>query len=258
VSQLKPFFDDVATPAGGASGGEASGGPAGGGGSSFLTFGAEQQATAESIGAAPAGRFSFGAGASLAQVASGPVVAVVMLVLGGGGVYGMKMLSQAAAVSGEEVSFEYESALAGPSIASRMTEALAGLDSSARPVQVPADPQARDPFRMGPATALAADDGSWAAAERSERERMMRAEEERRQREEQEVMLAEALGRITLQGVVGGRRPLARINGETVKVGDTVVDGIFKVDAIDGRAVVLRWNERRWRLRYGQGPEELP
>ena len=102
------------------------------------------------------------------------------------------------------------------------------------------------------------DEHSWAAAERAERDRLMRAEQERRIREEQEARWAEALSRISLQGVVGGRVPLARIDGETVRVGDTLGEGMFTVEAIDGRSVVLRWEQRRWRLRYGQGPEELP
>lgn len=64
------------------------------------------------------------------------------------------------------------------------------------------------------------------------------AELTRRQAEERRQMLADASARLSLQSIMGGGTPMARIGGELVRVGDRVGEH-FTVSAITGRAVEL-------------------
>jgi hypothetical protein len=69
-------------------------------------------------------------------------------------------------------------------------------------------------------------------------ERRKRAEQERMDQERRRQDLMSRLSALELNGVMGGTIPLARISGETVRIGDMVA-GQFKVTAIhpDERAV---------------------
>ncbi len=59
-----------------------------------------------------------------------------------------------------------------------------------------------------------------------------------RQRAMEKVEILSKLGKLELHSVIGGSRPLARINKGTYQLGDLVED-TFTVVAIDGRSVVL-------------------
>lgn len=59
---------------------------------------------------------------------------------------------------------------------------------------------------------------------------------EDRKKNERLARLKDQLGKLKLQSVVGGRTPVARISGETVKIGDKVGDN-FIVKAIHDRSV---------------------
>jgi hypothetical protein len=59
-----------------------------------------------------------------------------------------------------------------------------------------------------------------------------------RQRAMEKVEILSKLGKLELHSVIGGSRPLARINKDTYQLGD-LVDDMFTVVAIDGRSVVL-------------------
>jgi hypothetical protein len=69
-------------------------------------------------------------------------------------------------------------------------------------------------------------------------ERRRRAEQERLERERRQQEIRARLHALELNGVMGGSVPLARISGQTVRVGDVVADH-FKVTAIhpEDRAV---------------------
>jgi hypothetical protein len=61
------------------------------------------------------------------------------------------------------------------------------------------------------------------------------AEEQRRRQGD----LQAAVDGVILNGVMGGDVPLARVNGQIVRVGDTVGDGLLTVTAIQGRSILL-------------------
>jgi hypothetical protein len=64
------------------------------------------------------------------------------------------------------------------------------------------------------------------------------AEMARRDREQRALGITQALEGVVLHGVMAGRIPLARVNGETVQVGDRVAE-FFTVAAIHGRSIDL-------------------
>jgi hypothetical protein len=59
-----------------------------------------------------------------------------------------------------------------------------------------------------------------------------------RQRAIEKVEILSKLGKLELHSVIGGSRPLARINKDTYQLGDLVED-TFTIVAIDGRSVIL-------------------
>jgi hypothetical protein len=59
-----------------------------------------------------------------------------------------------------------------------------------------------------------------------------------RQRAIEKVEVLSKLGKLELHSVIGGSRPLARINKDTYQLGDLVED-TFTIVAIDGRSVIL-------------------
>lgn len=76
-----------------------------------------------------------------------------------------------------------------------------------------------------------------------------------RQALQREAQIRDGLARLTLNGVMGGRTPLARINGRTVKVGD-VIDDLFMVAQIHDRSVDLMVDQRTFTVSMGEGVTE--
>jgi len=60
-------------------------------------------------------------------------------------------------------------------------------------------------------------------------------------------MVVDTLASLTLQGVLGGTIPVARVSGETVRVGDTLSE-IFTVKLITGRTVTLETDGKEFQL----------
>lgn len=73
---------------------------------------------------------------------------------------------------------------------------------------------------------------------------------EERKRNERLARLKDQLNKLKLQSVVGGKMPVARISGETVKVGDKVGDG-YVVKAIHDRSVELEIEGETFTLDMG-------
>ncbi len=67
------------------------------------------------------------------------------------------------------------------------------------------------------------------------------------------------LAKLVVQSVLGGRSPVARINGETVRVGDTVGE-IFTVVSIEGLTVKVETEGKEYDLQFdqvnGSGPKK--
>lgn len=116
------------------------------------------------------------------------------------------------------------------------------LDRSSTPVQVPTDQIKKNPFQLSvaPAAAPIAPGGEDKEAMEI---RLRAAELAARQKK-----LVDALGTLKVNGVMKGAVPVARVNGELVRVGDPVGDGLFRVSAIGERGVTLAADGKEYEL----------
>lgn len=86
------------------------------------------------------------------------------------------------------------------------------------------------------------------------------AEEAKRRAEERRLYLEDSLSKIRLQGVMNGPHPLARIDGETRRLGDQIGDD-FVIKRIEDRTVILTADGRDFSLTLeavNQGPKAPP
>ncbi|VAX41546.1 hypothetical protein MNBD_PLANCTO03-1784, partial [hydrothermal vent metagenome] len=148
-----------------------------------------------------------------------------------GAIFAMRQFGMGPAISLAEMDIDYKPA----AISSGTTpkKILAELDRSRRAVQVPADLITQDPFELDNAQAAVTEPTvDPDLARRAEEERLRLAREARQQE------LDETLDTITLQSVMGGSVPIARIDGKVYKVGMTVCE-MFTITQIEGRDVTL-------------------
>jgi hypothetical protein len=172
----------------------------------------------------------------------------------------MRYLGKVKMVSFDLTKVEYEPSKEDPVAEARFAAVVESLDRSSRPVQVPVQRVAVDPFSYRssvffgplmpdePAMVGGADDGQRAA--------LIAAERMRREQEERNRQIDAAIEKVQLQGLIGGRRPIARVSGKTLQVGD-VIDDVFTVVEIDGRQAIIEANSRRFLLRMNEEPTEL-
>lgn len=147
--------------------------------------------------------------------------------------YGMRQAGMRSGMTFTEVKIDYQREEVSPAMQAAQRRILEDLQRSERPVQIPADKLAKNPFELTSVTATAApsEDRSLAEAQRQ-------AEAARQARAEHLEKIQSTLATLHLKSVMEGRVPLARINDQTVRVGDTVGE-FFKVTRIDGRSVEL-------------------
>lgn len=198
---------------------------------------AAQSAEGTSLGAAPTGR-----------VSSQMVVLAVVLVGAGGLLFGMRHLGLGPQVSLANLKLDYERADEPAAAKARYTKVMGELAKAAVPPQVKGEELGKNPFRLlkaeAPTETLASSDWQQQAAEDAA---ARQAEQERLAQEAANKALTGEIASLHLHSVLGGRVPLARINDETVTVGDTVA-GRFSVVAIEGRSVTLQAEGRQFTL----------
>ncbi len=166
----------------------------------------------------------------------------VLLAVGGGMIYGMRLLGIGPLTTlAKTVLPDYD--LTKPSSHGadhkRILQDLA-VDSSDR--QVPVDEVQKNPFKMGEVVSAPLPPGvDPTAANRAAAEKAKRDADQKRNR------VQAALATLKVNGIIGGSSPVARISGEAVRVGDTVGDN-FKVKAIHGRSVDLEQDGQVYEL----------
>ena len=116
----------------------------------------------------------------------------------------------------------------------KQTRILADLALSGAPPASHSEDLDKNPFVL----AAAPEPGDLLPMSDPEAEARRRAEMARREREQRALGITQALEGVVLHGVMAGRVPLARVNGETVQVGDRVGE-YFTVAAIHGRSIDL-------------------
>lgn len=168
---------------------------------------------------------------------------VCAVVIGAGGLLGMRQLGMGAHVSFAKVKIDYDLEAASATAAdSDPGEVLTALRESGDIAQVPLDDIQMNPFAWNgfAETNKQADTAGPTPEDLSRRV----AEERRRQ-------VSTALSRLTLNSVVGGSTPVARISGQLVRVGETVGE-FFTVSAISGRRVDLVADGETYSLSIGE------
>lgn len=162
------------------------------------------------------------------------MVVLVILVLGAvGAIFAMRHFGMGPAGALAEVDLNYKPTPGGAGVSPH--KVLADLERSRRAVQVPAENITQDPFVLDNTTPEVAEKPTVDPdlARRAEAERLRQQQEARRKAIETD------LHKLTLQGVMGGSSPVARISGQLYKVGMPVGD-YFTITAIGGREVTLR------------------
>lgn len=220
----------------------------------FLNMAQEDSTGIPSLKQAPASAIS--SSTSDSKVSGQLLIAVSVLAIGGGAIYGMRYLGMQAGLDENIVSIEYASETNTTDISNRFQTVMRNLDESTLAVQI----EDKDAFSVSPFTRIEADAEPDILIDpgMSEEERLARqAEYElKRERELRHTMVMSEAMRFTLQGVVGGSRPAARVSGMPVRAGMTLGE-FFTVSEITGRSVIIEADGMRFELVMGQETVQL-
>lgn len=188
--------------------------------------------------------------ASKSKVSGQVVLAGAVLLLAGGAIYGMRFMGLNAAFGGEEIKVDY-TAEKSEETARRFERVMAELDASMSAVQV-AEAGSLGSSSFNRPVEDEPDPGAYQApTDLNDLDRLARIAEERRLRaaEERMELIQGELSRLNVQGIIGGRIPAARINGQPVRVGQEL--GVFEVVEISGKGVIVQADGDRYELRIG-------
>lgn len=198
---------------------------------------------------------SFTSGSSGSKVSGQVLLAAGVLAIAGGAIYGMRFVGLNAAFGGESIKIDYTGDKSIES-AKRFDRVMSELDASMTAVQV-LDTRT---LSSAPFTRPAEDEPEVANNEPSSLDDLSRlarlaAEQQRKEAEARAQALAGELARLNVQGIVGGRVPAARINGQPVRVGQQL--GSFTVTDIAGQSVFVEADGVRYELGIGAEPRRL-
>lgn len=172
---------------------------------------------------------------------SGPTALVlVVAAVGIGALLGMrKLTSPGQAVA--SVNIDYTPGVRTATEAhKRIVEVL---DRSTTPVQVPTDQIKKNPFQFATAPRAETTTDNQSEKEALEAARRSAAEVAARQKK-----IVDTLASLKVNGVMDGAVPVARVNGDMVRVGDQLAEGLFTVTAIGGRSVRLQVDGHEYEL----------
>jgi hypothetical protein len=160
------------------------------------------------------------------------LVVAAVIAASAGLLYAMRRHGMGAGMTFQTLNIEYDWERIGSVSRAHQQRVLEDLARSGEPVKPPVEHLPKNPFRLDLQTAVAVVPGQ-TTDPGAESARL--AELNRQVREKE---LRSALATVHLQSTMGGRVPLARVNGKLVKVGD-IVAGLFTVRAIHDRTVEL-------------------
>lgn len=183
-----------------------------------------------------------GAGAEKKSKLSGPTLLVLGVV--GAGVLLLLGMRKFATNGGGEfnpIKIEYTQDPAAAARAKAQKGVLDALERSGSPIQIPTEQIKKNPFELASNPKVTTEVTPTPAG-------MSEAEKQARAAAEKIKKTVETLASLKLNGVMDGPTPLARINGETVRAGDTLADGLFTVKEITGRTVILESGGKEYQL----------
>ncbi len=209
-------------------------------------------------GPEPAGGF----GGKNGKFGNQTIILLVLVVLSAGAVYGMRRVGIVSGISGQALAVEYQPSAINAEFERRFTRAMDDLARSGRPVQVPMDQLPTQPFEIAQRLALGSSsiepvDPALLSEQQRQRAEQRRLEEMRQRAADMRARVDTEVTRLKLQSMIGGRVPVATINGQLCRVGDVVGNGIFTVREISGEGVTVTASERVFMIRMGKPAEEI-
>ncbi len=159
------------------------------------------------------------------------IVIGAVIVLSIGVLYAMRLYGMGAGISFATVPIDYQIDGKSARLTAEQRRILQELQLSGEPIRLAMSHIRKNPFQLNTkeSSVLGPDIGELDPnADDADLERQ----------EALERQIAQAMGNLTLNSVMRGRIPIARINGKIVKIGDTV-EGVFTVKAIHDREVEL-------------------
>jgi len=179
------------------------------------------------------------------------LIVLALVAISGGMLYGMRTYGMRSGITFKEVKIDF-TADASTAKAANYQRIMTDLERAGKPVQIPGERLRKNPFMLGAAPAPTdpgVDQNELAAKQREELARV--------QRERHAADVATALSTLQLHSVMAGRVPVARVNDQTVKVGDKLAE-FFTVLSIAGRELELESEGQTYVLSMDdtQGPRK--
>lgn len=185
------------------------------------------------------------------------LIALGVVVIGGGAIYGMRYIGMQAGLDENIVTIDYASDSNTKDISNRFSTVMRTLDESSLAVQLASTEQfAETPFTRPQSAAAEEDIPVDPGMSEEERLAAQREYELKRERELRQQSVVDEAMRFTLQGVIGGSRPAARISGTPVRAGMKLGE-FFTVTEITGRSVIIEADGMRFELAMGQETVQL-
>ena len=204
----------------------------------------------------PIASFAIGAGMGMDEavparqrMSSSSALLLGAVLVAGAAMVGMRKLGIGPGAAMGRVQFDTKLVDTPPLAMADHTVLLADLNASRVALQVPDDAVKHNPFVIAhvlPEQAAAVDDSDALAAARAAADRQKQSAAQRRQ------ALADALKGLSLNSILEGATPIARLSGKAVCVGDRVA-GLFIVRAIKGRTVELEHEGTVYILELNRG-----
>lgn len=192
------------------------------------------------------------------KVSGQVVIAAVVLALAAGAIYGMRFVGLNAGFGENDVKIDYTSQSGSPEMNRRFGKVMSELDASMSAVQFSSDTQLPEaPFTRVAQAEPDAVDLTEVPDSMDDLERLARlaAEQRRRDQEERSARLQGEVARLIVQSVIGGRVPVARVNGQPVTVGKML--GSFEVVEISGQSVYIQCDGLTYELQIGMAARLL-
>ena len=214
-------------------------------------------ATGAQLQPEPIAGFSIGSGLGIdepiparARMSSSTALLLGGVLVAGAALVGMRKLGIGPGAAMGRVQFDTKLVDTPPLALGDHTVLLADLNASRVSLQVPDDSVKLNPFLLAhvlPEAGSGLDDSADAiAAARAAADRLKQSAAQRKQ------ALAEALKGLTLNSIVEGATPIARISGRAVRIGDGIAN-IFTVKSIKGRTVELACENTLYILELNRG-----
>lgn len=167
---------------------------------------------------------------------------LLVIVVAGGGLFAMRKLGLGSQIQFTSVKIDYK--IEDGAFDGKEHDLLADLRNS-QIEQVPLDQVQKNPFLLIGDEHQVADLSPGIPGETAA------AAERRRQLEERQRAIVNAYAGLDLNSILLGSVPVARISGQTVRIGD-VVEGLFHVKTISARAVDLEVDGEMYTLSLGE------